>query len=195
MDLPCRMIVVVGCPSGGTSATTGTLTKNGYYNRGSDAPYFETSSVGPLCRSRNLFGEKTRETTQDDIEEAAKFFLDYKREAIEHGHDKAVVKIAWSPLWEPEIFGPNALGVVVEPLLVYRDPKSHVKSMKKRFMGGKDPDSLSKRGQDRILELHRTLGWPMFIFGRSSSHEDLELAIGHPLPVRYFNPLQVKFSE
>ena len=195
MDLPCRMVVVVGCPSGGTSATTGTLTKNGYYNRGNNGPYFETPTVAPHTRSNGMFGPKTRETTQDDIEEAAKFFLAYKQEAIDRGLDKAVVKMPWSPLWEPEIFGPNSLGVIVEPLLVYRDPRSHVKSMKKRFMGGKDPESLSRRGQERILELHRTLGWPIFVFGRASSHEDLERAIGHPLPVRYFNPLEVRFSE
>lgn len=193
MDLPCRMIVVVGCASGGTSATTGTLTKNGYYNRGAKSTVFETSCVAKICRCSALFGPPSRATTPEDILEAAQYFYDYKAEAIANGFNRAVVKMPWSPLWEPEILGPNPLGVKVDPLLVYRDVDSHVMSMKKRLMGGKDPESLSRRGQDRILVLHDTLGWPMFVFGRSSSHADLERAVGHPLPVRHFDPARVKF--
>ena len=186
MDLLCRMVVVVGCPSGGTSAVTGTLTKNGYYNRGHKSPYFETGCAGKNMRAQ-MWGFPTRKAMVHDLHGVKKYFHAYTKEAVEAGFERAVVKMAWGPLWEPEIFD----GTGVDVLLVHRDIESHAASIQRRNMH-KSPYWMAKIGQERILQLHAETGWPMFTFGKAASHEDLEATIGHPLPVRYFEPSAVR---
>jgi len=191
-DLPCRLIVVVGVPAGGTSATTGTLTKNGYWNRAKESsPFFETSCAAGNTTA-GMFAFPTRALAPIDLYRTAQYFYHYKREAIAAGFDRAVVKMAWGPLFQPEIFGPNRLDVVVEPLLVYRDPVTNARSMAKRNMGKGQHVWLAKIGQQRILELHKEFGWPLFTFGQEASHADLEAAVGHNLPTPYFDPDRVR---
>jgi hypothetical protein len=184
------MIVVVGVPSGGTSATTGTLTKNGYYNRGADNPFFETSHNLPAYPT--MFQFPTRQLMPADLFTIAKYFYNYKKEAIENGYDRAVIKLAWGALFQPEIFGENRLGVMVESLLVHRDPKTNAQSMHDRKMGKEQHEWLAKIGQERVLKLHEKFGWPLFTFGQEALHADLEAAVGHELPTPYFDPDRVR---
>ena len=186
-DLPVRLIFVVGMPSGGTSCTAGILAKNGFYTGKVNRTY-ESSVSGSV--SEGVWKTPTR-TLPTKMHSAALVFLAFKKEALEAGHDKAVLKYPGGPIWTPELFEDNSLGIKVEPLLVYRDPKECALSIIDRFNGKENALLVAERGQNKIKRLHEVRGWPMWTFSKQANVKELEGLLGVDLPVEHFNPATV----
>lgn len=193
-DLPCRLVLIVGMPSGGTSATAGTLTRNGFYNRGDvkkteewgGQSGFETTLPVNICA--NIWAEPYREILPCDVYRIAQWAKAYKQEALDNGFDKAVAKQAGSIIYMAEsYFGPNQLGVKIEPLLVWRDPDACAASIRKRFSQVGAPKVVARYGQAKILRLHETYGWPMWRFGKGAKVEELEELLGVDLSEQHFD--------
>jgi hypothetical protein len=189
-DLPCRLIAVVGVPSGGTSAATGTLTKNKFYNRAHDHRFFEDGQIAKLFRSR-IFELPHRPEFPKTIHDFAYYMFKYKQEAIDAGFDRAVVKLPWFPLWEPELLI-RPCGVEIEPLLVWRDPDETMRSLARRGMAKPDPHWFAHLGQERVMELHINYDWPLWEFGKTASVIYLEKALGVNLPKKHFDNTLVR---
>lgn len=167
------LTVVAGLPGSGTSAVTGTLMKNRYYNRyyarGDTAPTFEAQCAMEEVGMFQLLPKGLNRS----------YFDRYKQEAAKYGYDKAVVKMLWRVLWEPEVLQD------VNVLLIYREDilncqKLRMERIRSRYP---NPEDMVRLGQSRILQLHEEYGWPIFRYGQT--HEDLEAIVGHKLPVRH----------
>ena len=182
-DLPVRLIFVVGMPSGGTSCTAGILAKNGFYTGKVNRAY-ESSVAGSL--SEGVWARPTR-TLPAKMHSAALVFLAFKKEALDAGYDKAVLKHPGGPIWTPELFEDNSLGIKVEPLLVYRDPKECALSIIDRFNGKENALLVAERGQDEIKRLHEVKGWPMWTFSKQANVKELEDLLGVKLPTPHFD--------
>jgi len=189
-DLPCRLIIVVGVPSGGTSAATGTLTKNGFWNRAADHKFFEDGQIAKLFRSR-IFELPHRPEFPKTIHDFAYYCFKYKQEALDYGFDKAVVKMPWFPLWEPDLLiRPH--GVELEPLLVWRDPDETERSLTRRGMAKPDPHWFAHLGQERVMDLHMRFNWPLWEFSKTASVADLERLLGVNLGKKHFDGTLVR---
>lgn len=189
-DLPCRLVAVVGVPSGGTSAATGTLTKNGFWNRAATHKFFEDGQIAKLFRGR-IFELPHRPAFPKTHHDFAYYCFKYKQEALDAGFDKAVVKFPWFPLWEPELLC-NPFGVEIEPLLVWRDPDETVRSLTRRGMAKPDPDWFGRLGQERVVDLHMEYGWPMWEFGKTADVAELEALVRTELPKKHFDKTLVR---
>jgi len=185
--MTARLTFVLGMPGGGTSATAGILTKNGFYNRKNDDRFFEDQKAACLYKS-SLWHEPTERPTDDELALRRSYFDEYRVEASAKGYDRCVVKIAWHLLWEPE----TLVTAEVEPLLVSRDHVANGKSIANRFGRG-DAFELARRGQERIRDLHILYGWPVWKFGKTIDIQALEEIVGAPLPKEWFRPSTVKF--
>jgi len=193
IDPPCRLIVVVGMPSGGTSCVAGTLTHNGFYNRDT-GPRGSYQSPLPLSYCQGLWGLPSKALDEDDMVVVGQWALDHKLEALERGFDKAVQKMPGPPIWMPEMFGPNPLGIKIEPLLVFREPRENAESIKNapHFHYVRDAEKHAARGQIEILKLHEKYNWPIWKFGKDSDIIELERLLNVPLPNKIFNPDRIK---
>ena len=154
-----RLTFVLGMPGGGTSATAGILTKNGFWNRQDDDRFFEDRRAACLYNS-SLWRMPDHTSTDEEQATRTAYFNEYRAEATAKGYDRCIVKIAWHMLWEPQTLLLND----VEPLLVARNPVANGKSIANRF-GRSDAFDLAKMGQSRINDLHTMYGWPVWRFG------------------------------
>ena len=187
-DLPVRLIYIIGMPSGGTSCTAGILAKNGFY-AGKVTRYYE----GAVARSfivRSQWQVKGDEPLKSTLHSRTLIAHNFKQEALDAGYDKAVMKYPGSSIWQPELFEGNSLGVKIEPLLVYRDPKECALSIIDRF-GKENALLIAERGQNEIKRLHEVKGWPMWTFSKQANVKELEGILGVDLPIDHFDPYRV----
>ena len=183
-----KLVFVIGMPGGGTSAVAGILTKNGFWNRGYNDPYFEDRHAACLYTSTLWY--KPSSLPDNDI--VVNYFEKYNQDAIDAGYDKAVSKIAWHMLWSHEVLAKQD----IEVLLVARDPITNGKSIVHRFgarPGGRDAYELAAEGQHRIWWLNEKYGWPVWTFGKNSDIKDLESILGVGLPNKWFEGSKVRF--
>jgi len=190
-DLPCRLIFVVGMPSGGTSATAGTLVKNGFWCSTGERHNFEQPEIigslkGPFP-GYNCWSRPDLQVTSHDRYRAAMTFRRYKQRALTSGFDKAVAKVPGISIWVPEMFINLPLGVTVEPLLVYRDPAACAASTADRFPKLPYPEKLAEDGQAEILRLHEAYGWPMWRFGKDADINELGALLGVDLTQPHYD--------
>jgi len=215
-DLPCKLVIVIGHNSGGTSATTGTLIENGFWATKSAAErnkFYEDNQ-----RLRPVFNPRSSER----IDFTTWFFYSlpvlcrwYKENAIDAGFNKTAFKcnrlIMDNSLlhrdkekqhtWRNLVHIKEEAGMDIIPLLVHRDIDSTFNSWSRRFYQGRREqelytekevyDEISK-SQNLIVWLHETYGWPMWEFSKDADISKLEECVGEPLPIKHYDPDRVK---
>lgn len=200
-DLPCRLVIVIGSHSGGTSAATGVLTKNGFYNQTKTGSFEASLPFVHLFRGP-WYHQPRRPIIEQDYDDFARWARRYKDTALQEGFDKAVQKWPNNPIWIPELLQGHC-GISVCPLLVWRDPKKCAASIERRWgynrlrshLKDNGYDSIldmAKARQDRILELHDLYGWPLWRFSADATQTELEKLLGVPLPVQHFQPDRIE---
>ena len=214
-DLPCKLVIVMGHNSGGTSATTGTLVKNGFY--GTDKTATDLNFEDPTIRDIFSDSSKNRQRISYFNPDIWRLYAVptycrwLKKQALENGYDKAVVKYNGFvmnydhigdlnyPLWSYLVTALES-GMNITPLLLHRDPISTTNSWIKRRERNGQPTILFENTiqntikiQNNILWLHETYGWPMWEFGKNADISELEKLVGEPLPIKYYTPDRVKY--
>ena len=194
LDLPVRLIYIIGMPSGGTSCVTGILYENDWWSSHDRVGYEAKESYNALngiVYGCGIFTKPHNKPSPNAVECAEDVFYKYKYDAARKGYNKCFMKAPGLPIWCEDIFVNSK--VKVEPLLVWRDPASNALSMKKRFpflTDGKNymtPEEIAERGQNEILNLHKKHGWPLWKFGKDADLSVLEELLGIPLPIPYFD--------
>jgi len=189
-DLPCRLIFVIGMPSGGTSATAGTLVKNGFWSE-KPTEAFENSAAYRVISEPfvggGVFSRPKIEVSHFTRYKAAREFRRYKKAALDAGHDRAVMKVPGLSIWVPRLVTDLPLGVTVEPLLVHRDPAACAASIANRFPKVPYSEKLAEDGQAEILRLHETYGWPMWRFGKNADVGELGALLGVDLTEPHYD--------
>ena len=180
------LVFVMGMPGGGTSATAGTLALNEYWFGGRDKKYWEDIAAARLYYTS--IWDKPKEDYWNVLQSQSEhYFNSYIAKARKAGYDRAVSKIAWHLLWQPQTMLCNEH---IRPLLVSRDPQENYQSAVTRWKTV--TPEIFIEGQEQIQRLHEEYGWPVWHFSKDADLGELERIMGHELPVRHFNPERVK---
>lgn len=181
-----RLIFITGMPSGGTTATAGTLHANGVFMRYLGHSYEEMAARNLFpC---DLFQTPRRRLVDKDLDQIRWWRDDLIRSAEVAGWSMCGAKVPWAPIWLPALFEIEG----IEGLLVRREVASNAASIAARFPNvAHRARALAEIGQQQIDTLEQQLGLPAWTFGRDADLAELEAAVGFELPVGHFRPERV----
>lgn len=177
-----RVIFIIGSPSGGTSCTAGSLALNGYYME-EIGGYYESFGLVTIVKGMRRMAYCSEEI---DLRRFGRWLDKQKKDAQAQLYEKLVVKVPGVGIYHPELI--NEFGM--DPLIVTRDPAEIYRSASNRFFNMDVYDPYEQQEKLQQIKLDHP-DWPSWDFSKNATHEDLEVAVGHELPFRYFDPDRV----